>query len=294
MEAFMTDYSKISEDYQRIERAIIYLEQHYTQQPSLREIAQSVHLSEYHFQRLFTRWVGISPKKFTQYLTKEYARELLERSENLLNATYQSGLSGPGRLHDLFITWEAVTPGEYKRRGEGVEIRYGFHATPFGECLLALTERGVSNLIFVQEGDRQAAWSELARRWQRANLRQDQEATGRMIAPIFGFFEGERHTRLPLHVIGTGFQIKVWEALLRIPSGSVLSYADVAVQVGLPGAPRAVGNAIAHNPLPVVIPCHRVIRQTGEFGGYRWGTSRKKALLGWELVKRDKFQMELA
>ena len=291
METNMADYTSVSEDYQRIARAILYLDQHYDKQPSLRKVAQSVHLSEYHFQKLFTRWVGISPKKFTQYLTKEHARKLLERSENLLSATYQSGLSGPGRLHDLFITWEAVTPGEYKRRGEGVEILYGFHATPFGECLLGLTERGVCSLVFVQGGDQQASQTELERRWGRAYLRQDQEATAGMVASLFRFFEDNRQDQVPLHVFGTAFQIKVWEALLRIPSGSVLSYADIAVQVGLPGASRAVGSAIGRNPIPVVIPCHRVIRQTGEFGGYRWGGPRKKALLGWEMAKSDYFQI---
>jgi AraC family transcriptional regulator, regulatory protein of adaptative response / methylated-DNA-[protein]-cysteine methyltransferase len=290
MEISMVDYRSASEDYRRIEQAILYLDQHYDQQPSLGDIAQSVHLSEYHFQKLFTRWVGISPKRFTQYLTKEHAKRLLEHSENLLSAAYESGLSGPGRLHDLFITWEAVTPGEYKRHGEGLEILYGFHTTPFGECLLALTERGVCSLIFVQNGDRKAAQSELERRWSSANLRQDQAATAGMIARMFAFYEDNRQDQVPLHVFGTAFQIKVWEALLRIPSGSVLSYSDISVQIGLPGASRAVGSAIGRNPIPILIPCHRVIRQTGEFGGYRWGGPRKKALLGWEMAKYDYLQ----
>lgn len=289
----MTDYSSMLEDYQRIEKALIYLENHYRQQPSLKEIAQSVHLSEHHFQKLFTRWVGISPKKFTEYLTKEHARKLLEQSESILDTAYGAGLSGPGRLHDLFITWEAVTPGVYKKMGEGIEILYGFHATPFGECLLAMTDRGVCYLAFVQDGDREATRGELARRWNRASLRQDQAATAKMVASVFSFFEGSRRRQLSLHIFGTVFQIKVWEALLRIPSGSVLSYADIAVQVGLPGAARAVGNAVSSNPIPVIIPCHRVIRQTGEIGGYRWGEARKKALLGWEVARKESFIEEV-
>lgn len=285
----MADYANMLEDYRRIEKAIVYLENHYRQQPSLKEIAQSVHISEHHFQKLFTRWVGVSPKKFTEYLTKEHARKLLEQSESVLDAAFGAGLSGPGRLHDLFITWEAVTPGVYKKRGEGIEISYGFHATPFGECLLAMTDRGVCYLAFVQDDDREATRDELARRWRRASLRQDQAATAKMVALIFSFFEGSRQRQLPLHVIGTGFQIKVWEALLRIPSGSVLSYADIAVQIGLPGATRAVGSAVSSNPIPVIIPCHRVIRQSRDIGGYRWGEVRKKALLGWEIARKESF-----
>lgn len=288
METTMNDYRSQAEDYRRIEQAILYLDANRDRQPSLKEVADSVHLSEYHFQRLFTRWVGVSPKRFLQFLTKENARKLLERSETLLEVTYRSGLSGPGRLHDLFITWEAVTPGELKNRGKGLTIAYGYHKTPFGECLLALTPRGVCGLYFLQDDDHLAARSDLERRWKKAELIADQAATGAMLKDFFSFFDGQGERHVPLHLLGTSFQLKVWEALLRIPSGSVVSYEDVAVQIGLPEAARAVGSAVGRNPIPVVIPCHRVIRKTGEIGDYRWGASRKKAILGWEMANSQR------
>ncbi len=271
-------------DYQRIEQAIQYLEQHYQEQPSLGDVAASIGLSEYHFQRLFTRWVGVSPKRFLQYLTKEHAKQLLERSGDLLEAAYDSGLSGPGRLHDLFVSTEAVTPGEYKQRGEGLTIRYGFHPTPFGECLLATTERGISNLIFVQRQDREAAVRELRRSWRQAQLVEDPEATAPLAEQLVESLQGDPETPLALHLTGTNFQIKVWEALLRIPLGSVTTYEEIAAAIGRPTAARAVSNAVGANPIPVLIPCHRVIRKTGDFGGYHYGTARKKALLGWEMA----------
>jgi AraC family transcriptional regulator of adaptative response/methylated-DNA-[protein]-cysteine methyltransferase len=285
MNTVMNQYTSQVEDYYRIEQAILYLDANYDRQPSLKEAAESVHLSEYHFQRLFTRWVGISPKRFLQYLTKEHAKKLLEHSETVLDATFSSGLSSPGRLHDLFITWEAVTPGEYKNRGEGITVAYGFHDTPFGECLLALTRRGICGLSFVQNGDRLLTRKGLERRWQKAQFIADQSGTADMAAEIFSFFDGHGKGELPLHLMGSSFQLKVWEALLRVPSGMVVSYDDIALQIGLPGAARAVGNAVGRNPVPVVIPCHRVIRKTGEIGDYHWGSPRKKALLGWEMAK---------
>ena len=284
MNTIMTDFSSQAEDYRRIEQAILYLDANYDRQPSLKEIAASVHLSEYHFQRLFTRWVGVSPKRFLQYLTKEHAKQLLERSESLLDVTFQSGLSSPGRLHDLFITWEAVTPGEYKNRGEGVTINYGYHDTPFGECLIALSPRGICGLSFVQEDNRKAALDNLERRWSKAEFTSDPAGTADVAEEVFSFFDGQEAGGLRLHLLGTSFQPKVWEALLQVPSGMLVSYEDIAVQIGLPGAGRAVGGAVGRNPIPVVIPCHRVIRRTGEFGDYRWGSPRKKALLGWEMA----------
>jgi AraC family transcriptional regulator of adaptative response/methylated-DNA-[protein]-cysteine methyltransferase len=285
METIIGDYRQQAQDYQVVERAIQYLSDHYREQPELKEIAASVNLSEYHFQRLFTRWVGVSPKRFLQYLTKERARRLLEQCESLLSVSYETGLSGPGRLHDLFVTWEAVSPGEYKSRGEGLEIDYGFHPSPFGECLLAVTTRGVCGLEFIQNGDRSAALAELKRRWPKAVLHENPTRTQRQIACLFTCFEGGDPQDLALHVWGTPFQLKVWEALLRIPTGAVLTYEDIAVQIGLPQAARAVGTAIGRNPVPVLIPCHRVIRRTGDLGGYRWGAARKKALLGWEFSR---------
>lgn len=282
MEMPAVNYEQLAEDYRRVERAIRFLEEHVEEQPDLKELAGSVGLSEYHFQRLFSRWVGISPKRFMQYLTKERARALLGESRDLLGVAFESGLSGPSRLHDLFIAWEAATPGEIKRLGAGLEILYGFHPTPFGECLLALTERGVCHLAFVAEGERQAALQSLAARWASAALREDAEATRPLANRIFELFRVEETGPIRLHLKGTNFQLKVWEALLRIPPGRVVSYEDLALQVGMPGAARAVARAVASNPVPVLIPCHRVIRKAGDFGGYRWGPVRKKALLGWE------------
>ena len=286
------DYAQLSEDYERIEQAILFLEANYQAQPGLGEVAASVHLSEYHFQRLFTRWVGISPKRFLQFLTKEHAKQLLAQCENVLDTAYESGLSSPGRLHDLFVATEAVTPGEFKSHGEGMRITYGYHPTPFGESLLALTERGICDFIFVEGGDRYGALALLKSRWPRADLRQDERQTQVIVRRIFSALgrieavpvSGNVGRPLSLYLCGTNFQIKVWEALLRIPPGAVVSYDDIAVHLGMPGAARAVGNAVASNPIPVLIPCHRVIRKVGDFGKYRYGSARKKALLGWEMA----------
>lgn len=272
------------EDYLRIEQAIQYLEAHYQQQPKLHEIAQSIGLSEYHFQRLFTRWAGISPKRFLQFLTKEGAKDLLKRSANLLDAAYTVGLSSSGRLHDLFVQTEAVTPGEYKARGAGLTIRYGFHPTPFGECLLGLTERGICHLGFTQNG-REAALSNLKTDWNGASLLEDSSATDALITRIFSVEHVS--TPIPLFLAGTNFQLKVWEALLRIPSGGVSTYESLAAEIGQPAAARAVGTAVGRNLVAVLIPCHRVIRKTGEFGNYRYGAARKKALLAWEIGQRE-------
>jgi AraC family transcriptional regulator of adaptative response/methylated-DNA-[protein]-cysteine methyltransferase len=263
------------------------LEKNFQKQPSLEEMARSVSLSEYHFQRLFSRWVGISPKRFLQFLTKEYAKELLKKSENLLDVTYQAGLSSPGRLHELFVTCEATTPGEFKNRGEGLKIVYGFHPSPFGECLLALTERGICSLAFVQKGNRAQALATLKSNWKKAQLSEDQSRTRPLIDQIFNPLKAGKPRPLHLFLKGTNFQIKVWEALLRILPGSVASYDDIAAHLKMPRAARAVGNAVAQNPIAFIIPCHRVIRSIGEFGNYRWGTARKKAMLGWEAAKRN-------
>jgi len=273
-------YSQLAEDYQRIEQAIQYLDDHYQDQPSLEEVAASLGLSEFHFQRLFTRWAGISPKRFLQFVTKEHARDLLHQSENLLDTTHRVGLSSLGRLHDLMVNTEAVSPGEYKSRGAGLTIRYGLHPTPFGSCLIGLTERGICHLSFVQtsEGD---AIDALAADWASATMVEDQRATAPWVGPIFDL--SQRRDR-PLHLFlrGTNFQLKVWEALLSVPAGTVTTYEQIAAQIGKPKALRAVGTAVGHNSIAVLIPCHRVIRKVGEFGNYRYGPARKKALLGWE------------
>ena len=275
---------QLKEDYDRIEAAIQYLEENIQRQPSLEQIAANVNLSEFHFQRIFSRWVGISPKRFLQYLTKEYAKKLLQRSGNVLDATFDAGLSSPGRLHDLFVTCEAVTPGEFKRKGDGVHIEYGFHPSPFGECLLATTKRGICALEFVQKDSHTQIVRDLELYWPNARIIHRTEQTRRLIERIFNYKGGQTPAPLHLHVKGTNFQIKVWEALLKIPMGSVVTYSDIAKHIGLPRAARAVGNAVGKNPIPFLIPCHRVIRKLGEFGNYGSGPARKKAMLGWEVV----------
>jgi AraC family transcriptional regulator of adaptative response/methylated-DNA-[protein]-cysteine methyltransferase len=291
------DYRQSSEDYRRIEQAILYLENHYKDQPELGQVAANIGLSEYHFQRLFTRWAGVSPKRFLQFLTKEGAKDLLDRSENLLETTHQVGLSSLGRLHDLFIAAEAVTPGEYKSRGAGVTIRYGIHPTPFGKCLIATTERGICHLSFVQtsaavprtsaaalwtsEGD---AIDNLVADWTQATMIEDHRSTVGLIEPIFDLRYNHRGKPLNVHLRGTNFQLKVWEALLQIPVGEVTTYAGIASRIGRPNAMRAVGTAVGHNPVAVLIPCHRVIRKVGDFGNYRYGALRKKALLAREFA----------
>jgi len=273
----MTDLIQLSEDYQRVEQAIRYIEAHAQSQPELNEVAAQVGLSEYHFQRLFTRWAGISPKRFLQFLTKENAKQLLSR-HNVLDATYASGLSSPGRLHDLFVECEAVTPGEYRSGGRGMAIVYGFHPTPFGGCLLAMTGRGICSLAFT-DGDRSAALAGLRHDWANATLTEDPAGTAAVVEQIFSPRPG---THLTLHLRGTNFQIKVWEALLRLPAGEATSYEALAGQVRSERAARAVGNAVAHNPVAYLIPCHRVLQKAGGFGNYRYGPARKKAILMWE------------
>jgi AraC family transcriptional regulator of adaptative response/methylated-DNA-[protein]-cysteine methyltransferase len=277
------DGKQLSDDYGRIEQAILYLEHHYKDQPALDDVAANIGLSEYHFQRLFTRWAGVSPKRFLQFLTKEGAKELLNRSENLLDTTHQVGLSSLGRLHDLFVTAEAVSPGEYKSRGAGVTIRYGVHLTPFGKALIATTDRGICHLSFVQtrEGD---AIDQLVMDWKQARMIEDHKSTVPLIEPIFDLRYSHRGKPLQVHLRGTNFQLKVWEALLQIPVGEVTTYAGIASRIGNPGATRAVGTAIGHNPIAVLIPCHRVIRKVGDFGNYRYGALRKKALLAREFA----------
>ena len=277
--------SENASDYERVEQALGFLYKNFQRQPSLEEIAASISLSEYHFQRLFTRWVGISPKRFLQFLTKEKAKEMLAKSDDLLNAAYQSGLSGPGRLYDLFVSCEAVTPGEYKSRCAGLLIAYGFHETPFGECLLATTSRGICALNFLHNSTREQALATLQQDWPNSELVVDSIRTSPIVGQIFSSPPAQSGTPLSLLVRGTNFQIKVWEALLRIPPGTFVSYGAIARFLGQPRATRAVGNAVAQNPIQYLIPCHRVIRKMGEFGNYQAGTPRKMAILGWEAAQ---------
>ncbi|OGP78423.1 MAG: 6-O-methylguanine DNA methyltransferase [Deltaproteobacteria bacterium RBG_16_64_85] len=272
-------------DYARIEKAILYLEKNFRRQPGLGEVARTAGLSEYHFHRLFTRWAGISPKRFLQFLTAEYARRLLRESPNVLDAAYEAGLSGPGRLHDLIVNIYAVTPGELKEEGAGLTIRYGVHSSPFGECIVAVTERGVCGLSFLSAGRADEALRDLRNRWGRATLRENPRATKAIADRIFDPSRWRDTPPLALFVQGTNFQVKVWEALVRIPPGCALTYENIAVGVGSPRAVRAVGSAVARNPVGFLIPCHRVLRKTGAFGDYHWGAARKKAILAWEAAK---------
>lgn len=262
--------------YSRIASAIRYLDEHVTEQPELKQVAAQAGLSEFHFQRVFTRWAGVSPKRFLQYLTSVYAGELLER-RTVLDSALEAGLSGPGRLHDLMVTVHGVTPGELRQRGAGLTIRYGMQPSPFGLCLMALTRRGICALCFIQPGRAEQELQGLAQRWAGAGWVRNDAAVQPLLEAVFS-----RSGRVSVELLGTNFQLKVWEALLRIPSGRIAFYEDVARAIGAPDATRAVASAIGRNPVSLLIPCHRVIRKTGAFGGYRWGLDKKRALLAWE------------
>jgi AraC family transcriptional regulator, regulatory protein of adaptative response / methylated-DNA-[protein]-cysteine methyltransferase len=281
--------SQAAIDYARVERALQFLNDNYLRRPTLGEISSHVHLSPFHFERLFQRWAGTSPKRFLQCLTKEHAKALLRKSESLLDAAYGSGLSGPGRLHDLFVSCEAVTPGEFKQRGLGITIRYGVQPTPFGDCLLAVTERGICALRFVPKNPPRCVLEELHEEWRAARFIEDQPGTGALCQQIFLATRRAVH----LHLRGTNFQLKVWQALLTIPSGNLVSYGSVAAIMGMPDAHRAVGSAIGRNPIAYLIPCHRVIRRLGAFGDYRWGSVRKQAIIGWESTAPSAPELEL-
>jgi AraC family transcriptional regulator of adaptative response/methylated-DNA-[protein]-cysteine methyltransferase len=289
-------------DYERIEEAILFIERNANSRPSLDEVAAHAGLSPYHFQRLFRRWAGVTPKQFLGFVTLEGAKELLRASAPLLDASLELGLSGPSRLHDLFVSIDAVTPGEFRKRGRGIEIRYGFHETPFGRCLLGITPRGICRLEFCPEGGEAGLVRGLRDDWAEARLIEDPgggagvlaaifpglppagDAAGRPTGPEAGCVEttGGQSGSVRVLLRGTNFQVKVWQALLGIPRGRLVSYGRLAEMADSPGAVRAVGSALGENRLAVIIPCHRVIRASGEIGGYRWGTARKRALIAWE------------
>ena len=273
--------SQSAQDYALVAQAIRYIENHRREQPELAEIAAQVGLSEFHFQRLFSRWAGVSPKRFLQALTVEEARRTLTHSGSVLDAAYDTGLSGPGRLHDLFVQCQAATPGEVKSGGAGLTIRYAIQPTPFGDALIGVTERGICALSFVADGEESRAVDDLRRRWPAARLVADREEGAAIAQRIFSGATG-RDEPLHLYIKGTNFQIQVWQALLRLPLGSLTTYGDLAQAIGRPSAARAVGGAVGSNAIAWLIPCHRVIRQTGVVDGYRWGSERKRAMLGWE------------
>jgi AraC family transcriptional regulator of adaptative response/methylated-DNA-[protein]-cysteine methyltransferase len=271
-------------DYQRIEQAIRYLEAHFREQPRLGDLAAQVGLSEYHFQRLFRRWAGVSPKRFLQFLTADYARPLVRASYSVLDAAHAAGLSGGGRLHDLMVKVHAVTPGELKNGGVDLVFTHGVHESHFGECLIALTDKGICALEFIAPGDGARRLRQLQRQWPAAVWRAQPPRTRRVVERLFTMPRAGA-APIDLFVHGSNFQVKVWEALLRIPPGRVSCYEDVARDIGAPTAVRAVAGAVARNPVAFLIPCHRVIRKTGAFGEYRWGSARKRAILGWEAAR---------
>lgn len=266
--------------YARIARAIRYIDEHYAEQPPLARLARVAGLSPAHFSREFRRWAGLSPTQYVKRLSLHAAKQSLARDASVIAAAWEGGLSGGGRLHDLFVTFEAVTPGEFKTGGTGVTLTHGFAATPFGRAHLAQTPRGLAWLAFTDDSEKSAV-AELRRRWPRAGLRRDDEQAGSMAQRVFV----ERAGRVPLHVRGTNFQVQVWEALLELGSRGPLSYSRLAAAIGRPGAARAVGQAVGDNPIAWVIPCHRVLRRDGGLGGYRWGLDRKRSMLAWELAQ---------
>ncbi len=284
METNHFDTQQAALDYERVERAIAYIEQHFTERPTLPQIADHVHLSPFHFERLFSRWVGTTPQRFMRYLTTDYAKTLLDQHHDSSDVTAATGLSSPSRLHDLFVTFDGLSPGEYKQGGAGLRISYGFHATPFGECLLAMTTRGICSLTFQETTKRAEALADLCTRWPRAVFQEHTTTTGAVVNQLFDE-DADRSKPFHLLVRGTNFQIKVWEALLKIPAGQVADYGRIARQIGSPGAMRAVGTACGSNPVAFLIPCHRVLQRTGGIGGYRWGITRKRAILGWEAAQ---------
>lgn len=271
-----------AEDYQKIESAISYIEDNFHKQPELDEIARQVGVSPYYFQRIFKQWAGISPKRFLQYITLEHAKVLIRESKNILETSLDVGLSSPSRLHDLFINCEAVSPGEFKSGGDGLIIKYGMHETPFGNSFIAVSERGLCELDYPKS--EQESLDRIKAKWPLAKFIEDRSVTHKCVERIFGFLEGKKnaHERLSLHLKGTNFQIKVWQALLRIPIGNIVSYQDIAEAVGSPKAVRAVGSAVGVNPIAYLIPCHRVLRKSGEIGGYATGTPRKRVMLAME------------
>jgi AraC family transcriptional regulator of adaptative response/methylated-DNA-[protein]-cysteine methyltransferase len=270
-------------NFNRIAEAIEYLSKNFRQQPSLDDVAQSLHISPFHFQRMFSEWAGVSPKKFLQYLTVDFAKSLLkEKSVTLSDAAFETGLSGTGRLHDLFINIEGMTPGEYKNGGAALSINYSFAESPFGNILVASTQKGICYMAFAD--DEQEALQALRRQFPNAFYKQVVDRIQQSALCIFAQ-NWSRPEQVKLHLKGTDFQLKVWETLLKIPSGSLTTYKGIAGKINNPNALRAVGTAIGQNPIAYIIPCHRVIQSAGTLGNYHWGATRKQAMIGWEAAR---------
>ena len=277
------DVTPDGSDYETVRRVIEMITLDYRDQPSLEAIASELGQSPTQLQKVFTRWAGLSPKAFLQAVTLDHAKRLLGKEElPLLEASYELGLSGPGRLHDLFVTHEAMSPGEWKARGGGLTIRYGFHASPFGQALVMATDRGLSGLAFADLGCEQPALDDMMRRWPNAEYVADQEMTSPYVHRVFDRSNWSCDQPLKVVLIGTDFQVRVWQSLLKIPFGKAVTYSDVARDIGQPTASRAVGAAVGANPISFVVPCHRALGKSGALTGYHWGLTRKRAILGWE------------
>jgi len=274
--------SDAARDYELVRRNLDFLREHWREQPSLDVLARQNDLSPAHLQRLFMRWAGLSPKAFVQALTIDHARRLLRESASVLDTSYEVGLSGPGRLHDLFVTLEGMTPGAYKARGRGLTIRYGFHDCPFGKVLLMMTDQGICGLAFADEGQEDSSLADMRSRWPEAHYQEDQTSTAGPVVRIFSPGQWTQQQPLRITFIGTEFETKVWQTLLKVPMGRATTYSDIAGHIGSPKAARAVGAAVGRNPISFVVPCHRVLGKSGSLCGYHWGLTRKQAILGWE------------
>ena len=271
-----------SDDYQTVRRCIELISQNWRDQPELEELALAMGLPAERLQKTFTRWAGLSPKAFLQAVTLDHARRLLDEKMPILDASYELGLSGPGRLHDLFVTHEAMSPGVYKAKGEGLEVRYGFHSSPFGLALAMVTERGLAGLAFCDPGGEAEALEDMKSRWPRASYVEDRETTAHYARRAFDPQRWSERDPLRVVLIGTDFEVRVWQGLLQIPVGTATSYSRLAGSVGAANAPRAIGRAVGRNPVSFVVPCHRVVGKGGALTGYHWGLTRKRAMLGWE------------
>jgi AraC family transcriptional regulator, regulatory protein of adaptative response / methylated-DNA-[protein]-cysteine methyltransferase len=272
-------------DYDVVRRAIGHIRGHWREQPEIEAIAEAAGVTPTELHHLFRRWAGLTPKAFLQALTLDGARQLLRDSASVLDATYEVGLSGPGRLHDLFVTHDAMSPGEWKSGGEGLTIRFGFHPSPFGSALVMTTERGLAGLAFADHGKERATLNDMKSRWPRAAYVEDSARTAAVARRIFDPSRWQREQPLRVVLIGTDFEVRVWETLLKIPMGRLITYSDIAEKIRKPTAARAVGTAVGKNPLSFVVPCHRVVGKSGDLTGYHWGVTRKRAMLGWEAGK---------
>jgi AraC family transcriptional regulator, regulatory protein of adaptative response / methylated-DNA-[protein]-cysteine methyltransferase len=271
-----------ADDYDVVRRAVAYISEHWRRQPEIEAIAHSAGVTPDELHHLFRRWAGLTPKAFLQAITLDHARRLLRDSASVLDATYEVGLSGPGRLHDLFVTHEAMSPGEWKAGGAGLTLNYGFHRSPFGIALLVATERGLAGLGFADPGEERKALDDMRGRWPQADFREDAAGTAAIAQRVFEPKLWQRDCPLRVVMIGTDFEVRVWETLLKIPMGQATTYSDIAARLHAPKAARAVGAAVGKNPISFVVPCHRVLGKSGDLTGYHWGLTRKRAMLGWE------------